>query len=104
MAGKKSAGVTVSLFKYRDHFPGILLQVSSWWNAAYLHLHPTHYAIAITPDGRTINLKEWIQLRSCPEAYPALCGQAESGVGYASYFRKQPVMDHRYLWMLSPIA
>ncbi|HSB03253.1 MAG TPA: hypothetical protein VLE49_21565 [Anaerolineales bacterium] len=37
--------------------PGIPMRVSSWWNATYINLHPTHYAVAIAPDGRIINLK-----------------------------------------------
>ena len=31
--------------------------VSSWAGGTYLNLHPTHYAVAITPDGRIMNLK-----------------------------------------------
>ncbi|HJS17735.1 MAG TPA: SPFH domain-containing protein [Anaerolineales bacterium] len=31
--------------------------VSVLWNATYLNLHPTHYAVAIGPDGRLTNLK-----------------------------------------------
>ena len=31
--------------------------VSSWWNATYLNLHPTHYAVSIGPDGRLTILK-----------------------------------------------
>ena len=30
--------------------------VSSLWNATYLNLHPTHFAVAIGPDGRLIRL------------------------------------------------
>jgi regulator of protease activity HflC (stomatin/prohibitin superfamily) len=34
-----------------------LMRVSSWFNAYYLNLHPSHYAIAITPAGRLINVR-----------------------------------------------
>ena len=37
--------------------PGFPLRVRSWWNGIYLNLHPTHYAVAIAPDGKIINLK-----------------------------------------------
>ena len=33
------------------------IYVSPWWNAYYLNLHPTHYAVAIAPDGQFISLK-----------------------------------------------
>ena len=36
---------------------GVVLQVSSLWNAIYLNLHPTLYAVAISPDGRIMNLR-----------------------------------------------
>lgn len=36
---------------------GISMKVSPWWNAIYLNLHPTHYAVAIGPDGRIMNLR-----------------------------------------------
>ena len=32
-------------------------KVSSLWNATYLRLHPSHYAVAIGPDGRLLQLK-----------------------------------------------
>jgi hypothetical protein len=37
--------------------PGEALRVSSVWKAIYLNLHPTHYAVAISPDGRFMNLR-----------------------------------------------
>jgi hypothetical protein len=37
--------------------PGYPRDVSDLWKATYLRLHPTHYAIAISPDGKVINLK-----------------------------------------------
>ena len=36
---------------------GFPLTVSSFWEAVYLNLHPTHYAVAVGPDGRTLNLR-----------------------------------------------
>lgn len=32
-------------------------KVSDLWQATFLNLHPTHYGVAIGPDGRIINLK-----------------------------------------------
>jgi hypothetical protein len=37
--------------------PGYPKDVSDLWKATYLRLHPTHYAVAISPDGRVINLQ-----------------------------------------------
>lgn len=37
--------------------PGMPIYVSPLWHATYLNLHPTHYAVAVAPDGRFINLK-----------------------------------------------
>jgi hypothetical protein len=37
--------------------PGYPRDVSDLWQATYLRLHPTHYAVAISPDGRETNLK-----------------------------------------------
>jgi regulator of protease activity HflC (stomatin/prohibitin superfamily) len=37
--------------------PGGVVRVSTWWNAIYLNLHPTHYAVVIAPDGQTLNLR-----------------------------------------------
>jgi hypothetical protein len=37
--------------------PGELMRVSPLWNAVYLNLHPTHYAVAVAPDGKAMNLK-----------------------------------------------
>lgn len=34
-----------------------LMRVSALFNAYYLNLHPSHYAIAITPAGRLINVR-----------------------------------------------
>jgi uncharacterized coiled-coil protein SlyX len=31
--------------------------VSYFWKAIYMNLHPTHYAVAIAPDGRVLNLR-----------------------------------------------
>lgn len=31
--------------------------VSSLWNATYVNLHPTHYAVAVGPDGKVTSLK-----------------------------------------------
>lgn len=36
---------------------GFPLNVSSLWEAVYLNLHPTHYAVAVGPDGRVMNLR-----------------------------------------------
>ena len=36
---------------------GFPLAVSSFWEAVYLNLHPTHYAVAVGPDGRVMNLR-----------------------------------------------
>ena len=36
---------------------GFSMRVSPWWNAIYLNLHPTHFAVAIGPDGRIMNLR-----------------------------------------------
>lgn len=36
---------------------GIPMRVSSLWNAVYLNLHPTHYAVMVGPDGRIMNLR-----------------------------------------------
>ena len=36
---------------------GFTMKVSPLWNAIYLNLHPTHYAVAIGPDGRIMNLR-----------------------------------------------
>src|SRR5512138_1180655 len=37
--------------------PGTTMRVSSLWNAVYINLHPTHYAVAIAPDGTVVKLK-----------------------------------------------
>ncbi len=37
--------------------PGYSRDVSDLWKATYLRLHPTHYAVAISPDGRKILLQ-----------------------------------------------
>lgn len=37
--------------------PGQPMRIHWLWNAAYLNLHPTHYAVAIAPDGRVIHLR-----------------------------------------------
>jgi hypothetical protein len=37
--------------------PGEVMRVSPLWNAVYLNLHPTHYAVAVAPDGKAMNLK-----------------------------------------------
>lgn len=37
--------------------PAYLMQVSPWFNAFYLNLHPSQYAVAITPEGRKISVK-----------------------------------------------
>lgn len=37
--------------------PAYLMQVSQWFNGYYLNLHPSQYAVAITPEGRKINVK-----------------------------------------------
>ncbi len=37
--------------------PAYPKKVWSLWKATYLNLHPTHFAVAIAPDGRIINLK-----------------------------------------------
>jgi hypothetical protein len=37
--------------------PGYPKDVSDLWKATYLRLHPTHYAVAISPDGRVISLQ-----------------------------------------------
>jgi hypothetical protein len=37
--------------------PGYRRDVSDLWQATYLRLHPTHYAVAISPDGKETNLK-----------------------------------------------
>jgi hypothetical protein len=47
-------------YTYRENeivTTGISMKVSSLWNATYLNLHPTHYAVAIGPDGRIMNLR-----------------------------------------------
>lgn len=36
---------------------GFVMNVSPLWNAHYLNLHPTHYAVAIAPDGGIMNLR-----------------------------------------------
>ena len=37
--------------------PGMPRRISGLWNAIYLNLHPTQYAVAIAPDGRVIHLR-----------------------------------------------
>jgi len=37
--------------------PGYPRDVSDLWKATYLRLHPTHFAVAISPDGRMTNLQ-----------------------------------------------
>lgn len=37
--------------------PAYLMKVSPWFNAFYLNLHPSQYAVAITPEGRKISVK-----------------------------------------------
>ena len=49
--------------------PGVALQVSPLWNATYLNLHPTHYAVAIAPDGRVMNLKGGYNFPLIPGRY-----------------------------------
>ena len=34
-----------------------LMNVSPWFNGYYLNLHPSQYGLAITPDGKVINVK-----------------------------------------------
>jgi hypothetical protein len=36
---------------------GYTLKVSPWLNGVYINLHPTHYAVAVSPDGRILNLR-----------------------------------------------
>lgn len=37
--------------------PAYLNKVSRIWQATFVNLHPTHFAVAISPDGRMVNLK-----------------------------------------------
>jgi hypothetical protein len=38
--------------------------VSRYWQATFVNLHPTHFAVAISPDGRMVNLKGGYNLLS----------------------------------------
>jgi hypothetical protein len=44
--------------------PPYLRKVSRFSQATFINLHPTHFAVAISPDGRTINLKGGYNLLS----------------------------------------
>jgi regulator of protease activity HflC (stomatin/prohibitin superfamily) len=49
--------------------PGQPLRVRWLWNATYLNLHPTQYAVAIAPDGRIIHLRGGYNFPLLPGRY-----------------------------------
>ena len=57
LQGRKRSAVRYPFPNDQIVAPGELRRISEWWNATFLNLHPTQYAVAIAPDGRVIHLK-----------------------------------------------
>jgi regulator of protease activity HflC (stomatin/prohibitin superfamily) len=55
--GRKRATPHFSFSSDQIMTPGTTIYVSPIWNAYYVNLHPTHYAVASGPDGRVIHLR-----------------------------------------------
>jgi hypothetical protein len=51
---------TAPRYNFRENeivTPGFVLNVSPFFGAAYLNLHPTHYGVLIGPDGQITNVR-----------------------------------------------
>lgn len=51
---------TAPRYNFRENeivSPGLVLNVSPLLGAAYLNVHPTHYGVVISPDGRIMNIR-----------------------------------------------
>jgi regulator of protease activity HflC (stomatin/prohibitin superfamily) len=55
--GRKRAAVRYPFENNQITAPGRSIRIHWLWNATYLNLHPTQYAVAIAPDGRVMHLR-----------------------------------------------
>jgi len=55
--GRKRSALRYPFQDYEIVSQAYLMKVSPWFNAYYLNLHPSQYAVAITPDGRLLEIE-----------------------------------------------